>query len=348
MSVAGLRIVFAAVFMVAIGAAFQPERTPGRAAIPSLAGATGWLNSPALTPTDLRGKVVLVDFWTFTCINWLRTLPYLRAWDAKYRHQGLVIIGVHTPEFSIERDVEAIRRSARQMGVGYPVAIDTEYSIWRAFDNEYWPALYLFDAQGRLQHRQFGEGGYERSEQIIQQLLAETAARDVDKSPATIEIRAIEASADDLNLRSPETYVGYARADRFASPGGAAHGQRRVYEFPGKLKLNGWALAGHWTVGGEAAVSSDPNGRIAYRFHARDVNLVVAPAEGATAVRFRVLIDGQPPGVARGLDVDEQGVGTVSEARLYQLIRQPAPIRDRRFEIEFLDPGVQVFSFTFG
>jgi thiol-disulfide isomerase/thioredoxin len=347
MNVTGMRLVVAAVFTAAIAAAFQARRTPGRAGIPSLAGATGWLNSPALTPTDLHGKVVLVDFWTFTCVNWLRTLPYLRAWEAKYRDQGLVVIGVHTPEFSIERDLEAIRRAASAMGIDYPIAIDTDYAVWRAFDNQYWPALYLFDAQGRLQHRQFGEGGYDRSEKMIQQLLAESGARNVDHHSAPVEVRAVEVSADLPNLRSPETYVGTDRAERFGSPGGSGDGHRRTYEFPGNLALNDWALAGDWTVGGEAAVA-DAHGRIAYRFHARDFNVVLAPAKGATAVRFRVLVDGQPPGAARGVDVDERGIGTLTEPRLYQLIRQPARIVDRRFEIEFLDPGAQVYSFTFG
>jgi thiol-disulfide isomerase/thioredoxin len=349
MSATGLRLVFATVFTLAIGAALHAGRTPGRAEIPSLAGATGWLNSPALTPTDLRGKVVVVDFWTFTCINWLRTLPYLRAWDAKYRDQGLVTIGVHTPEFiSIETDVEAVRRAARRLGVGYPIAIDSDYSVWRAFDNHYWPALYVFDAQGRLRHWQFGEGGYAKSEQMIQQLLAETEARGVDKRPAPIEVRAIEAPADLVNLRSPETYVGYDRAERFASPGGTASGQRHVYEFPAALALNEWALAGDWTINGQPAVANDRNVRIAYRFHARDLNLVMAPAKGATAVRFRILIDGQPPSAAHGVDVDEQGLGTITEPRVYQLIRQPPRIVDRRFEIEFLDPGVEALAFTFG
>jgi len=348
MSATGLCVVFATVLTLAIGAVFQAGRTPARAEIPSLAGATGWLNSPGLTPTDLRGKVVLVDVWTFTCINWLRTLPYLRAWAAKYSDQGLVIVGAHSPEFSIERDVEAVRRAAREMGVDYPIAIDNDYSIWRALNNQYWPALYLFDAQGQLRHHQFGEGGYERSERMIQQLLAETGARGVDDQSALVDVRAIEASADLRNLKSPETYVGHDRAERFASPRGAARDQRRAYEFPGKLALNDWALAGDWTVSGEAALSNDRNGRIAYRFHARDLNLIMAPAKGATAVRFRVLIDGQPPNTARGLDIDERGVGTVTEPRLYQLIRHPTPIVDRRFEIEFLDPGAQVFSFTFG
>jgi thiol-disulfide isomerase/thioredoxin len=348
MSATGSRLVFAAPLALAIAAASRIGAGAQRAEFPSLAGATDWLNSSPLTVAGLRGKVVVVDFWTFTCINWMRTLPYLRAWTAKYAGDGLVIIGVHTPEFSIEKDVDAVRRAIKAMGIDYPVAVDTNYSVWRAFDNQYWPALYVFDARGRLRHRQFGEGGYKESEQMIQKLLAEAGARDVDKRSPPIEVRPIEASADWANLRSPETYVGDARAERFASPGGAARDERRAYEFPGKFGLNDWALAGDWTIGGEAAVSKDRNGRIAYRFHGRDLNLIMAPAGGAAPVRFRVLIDGQVPGAARGLDVDDRGAGTLSEPRLYQLIRQPAPIVDRRFEIEFLDPGAQVFSFTFG
>jgi thiol-disulfide isomerase/thioredoxin len=346
MSATGLRLVFAAVLALAIGAAFQNR---GKAqTFPSLAGTTEWLNSSPLAPAGLRGKVVLVDFWTFTCINWLRTLPYLRAWAAKYRDQGLVVIGVHTPEFSIETDVAAVRRAAKEVGVEYPIAIDNDYAVWRAFDNHYWPALYVFDAQGQLRHRQFGEGGYEQAEQIIQQLLAEAGARDVDHRLATVEIRPIEESADSPDLRSPETYVGYGRADGFASPGGAARDKRRVYGFPKDVALNHWALAGDWTVSAQAALSNDRSGRIAYRFHARDINLVMAPAPDAGVVRFRVLVDGQPPGAAHGLDVDDRGLGTLKGPRVHQLIRQPTPILDRRFEIEFLDPGAQVFSFTFG
>ena len=347
MNPTGLRLLFAVGFAVAIAAALQIRGKPAAASFPSLAGATGWLNSPPLTAAGLRGKVVLVDFWTFTCVNWLRTLPYLRAWATKYKDQPLVIIGVHTPEFGIEKDVEAIRRSAKEMGVEYPVAVDSDYGVWRAFDNHYWPALYVFDAQGHLRHRQFGEGGYEHAEQIVQQLLAEAGAQRVGDQLAKIEIRGIEEPAD-LALESPETYVGHARAERFASPGGAARDQRRAYQFPTELSGNQWALAGEWTVGAEAAVSNVRSGRIAYRFHARDLNLVLAPAPGTKAIQLRVLIDGEPPGAAHGLDVDDRGLGTVTVPRLYQLVRQRTPILDRRFEIEFLDPGVQVFSFTFG
>jgi thiol-disulfide isomerase/thioredoxin len=347
MSATGLRLVFAALLTAAIAAAFGVSGTLRRKEFPSLQGAAPWLNSPPLAPEELRGKVVLVDFWTFTCINWLRTLPYLRAWAAKYRDHGVVIIGVHTPEFIIEKDLEAVRRSAKEMGVDYPIAIDNDYAVWRAFDNQYWPALYVFDAQGHLRHRQFGEGGYEETEHIVQQLLAEAGVRDVDRQLARVEVRAIEESADPFAVASPETYVGYARADGFASPGGAARDKRQVYQFPKHVALNHWALAGDWTVGEQPAVSNDRGGRVAYQFHARDLNLVMAPVPGAS-VRFRVLIDGQPPGAAHGIDVDNGGFGTLNGPRLYQLIRQPAPIVDRRFQIEFLDPGARIFSFTFG
>ena len=348
MSATGLRLLFAALLVLAIGAAFQIRGKPKAAEFPSLAGATEWVNSSPLTPAGLRGKVVLVDFWTFTCINWLRTFPYLRAWAVKYVDQPLVIIGVHTPEFGVEKDIGDVRRAAKQLGVGYPIAIDNDYGVWRAFDNHYWPALYVFDAKGQLRHRQFGEGGYEHAEQIIQQLLEEAGARVADHRLATIEVRGIEEPADSLNLRSPETYVGSDRADRFASPGGAARDQRRTYRFPEKLAVNDWALSGDWTVRGEAALSNDRGGRLAYRFHARDLNIVMAPATRAAPVRFRVLIDGKPPGTAHGIDVDEQGIGTVGEPRVYQLIRQPGSVTARRFEVEFVDPGVKVFSFTFG
>jgi thiol-disulfide isomerase/thioredoxin len=348
MSATGLRLVFAALLVLAIAAAFQIRGRPPPAEFPSLAGATEWLNSAPLTPAALRGKVVLVDFWTFTCVNWLRTLPYLRAWAAKYKDKGLVIIGVHTPEFGIEKDVGDVRRSVKEFGVEFPVAIDNDSAIWNAFENRYWPALYLFDTQGHLRHRQFGEGGYEHTERIVQQLLEETGAREVDHRLATPEVRAIEESADSLNLSSPETYVGHDRADRFASPGGAARDERHVYRFPEKLAVNGWALSGDWTVGGESALSNARNARLAYRFHARDLNIVMAPAVRTTPVRFRVLIDGKPPGASHGVDVDEEGAGAVTAPRLYQLIRQPGSIVHRQFEVEFLDLGVKVFSFTFG
>ena len=320
----------------------------GQSELASVERANEWLNSPPLTASALRGKVVLIDFWTYTCINWLRTLPYVRAWAEKYRDQGLVVIGVHSPEFSFEKNVNNVRWAAKEMRVDYPIAVDSDYVIWRAFKNQYWPALYFIDAQGRARHHHFGEGAYEQSEMIIQRLLAEAGAGGIGDDLVSIDARGLEAAADWGSLKSPENYVGYERTQNFASPGGAVLDKPRVYEFPARWRLNNWALSGNWTVKKEAAVLNEPNGRIAYRFHARDVHLVMGPAAPGTSVRFRVLIDGQPPGAAHGADVDEQGNGTVTEQRLYQLIRQPKPIADRQFEIELLGSGVEAFAFTFG
>jgi thiol-disulfide isomerase/thioredoxin len=321
---------------------------PMEGELPSLGGATAWLNAPPLSVADLRGHVVLVDFWTYTCINWLRTLPYVRAWAEKYREHGVVTIGVHSPEFSFEHDLENVRRAARDMRVAYPIAIDNDYAIWSAFNNHYWPALYLVDAQGRIRYHQFGEGAYEQSEMILQQLLAEAGIGGIAHELVSVDAQGAEAAADWSDLRSPENYVGDARTENFASPGGAVLDQPRVYAAPARFSLNHWALAGDWTVEREATVLNKANGRIAYRFHARDLHLVMGPAARGTPVRFRVFIDGQAPGAAHGIDVDEQGNGTVTEQRLYQLIRQPKPIADRQFEIEFLDAGVEAFAFTFG
>ena len=328
-------------------AAIHP-RLPIEGAMPSLGGATGWLNSQPLTAAGLRGKVVLVDFWTYTCINWLRQLPYVRAWAEKYKDQGLVVIGVHTPEFAFERDLDNVRRAARDMRVDYPIAIDNDYTIWRAFNNSYWPALYFVDAQGHIRHHQFGEGAYEESEMILQQLLEEAGNGGIGHDLVSVDARGAEAAADWGSLRSPENYLGYERTENFASPGGAVLDERRLYTAPAKLRLNHWALSGDWTLEQQATVLNEANGRIAYHFHARDLHLVMGPAARGTSVRFRVLIDGQPPGAAHGIDVDEQGNGIVSEQRMYQLIRQPKPIADRHFEIEFLDSGVEAFAFTFG
>ena len=316
--------------------------------LPSLDGATTWLNSQPLTATGLRGKVVLIDFWTYTCINWLRTLPYLRAWAEKYRDHGVVVIGVHTPEFSFEHDLENVRRATQAMRIAYPIAIDNDYAIWSAFNNHYWPALYIVDAQGRIRHHQFGEGAYEQSEMILQQLLAEAGSGGIEHELVSVDAQGAEAAADWSDLRSPENYLGDARTENFASPGGIVLDQSRVYAAPARFSLNHWALVGDWTVKREATVLNKANGRIVYRFHARDLHLVMGPAARGTSVRFRVLIDGQKPGAAHGSDVDDQGNGTVTEQRLYQLIRQPEPIADRLFEIEFLDPDVEAFAFTFG
>jgi thiol-disulfide isomerase/thioredoxin len=316
--------------------------------LPSLGGATAWLNSPPLSATDLRGNVVLIDFWTYTCINWLRTLPYVRAWAEKYREHGVVVIGVHTPEFSFEHDLENVRRAAKDMRVDYPIAIDNDYAIWSTFNNHYWPALYLVDAQGRIRSHHFGEGAYEQSEMMIQQVLAEAGLGGIDHELVSVEAQGAEAAADWGDLRSPENYVGDARTENFSSPGGAVVDKPRVYSVPARFSLNHWALSGEWTVEREATELNAANGRIAYRFHARDLHLVMGPAARGTSVRFRVFLDGQAPGPAHGIDVDEQGNGMVTEPRLYQLIRQPKPIADRQFEIEFLDAGVQAFAFTFG
>lgn len=328
-----------------VGSAFQ---LPDEGALPSLSGATEWLNSPPLTPAGLQGKVVLVDFSTYTCINWLRSLPYVRAWAEKYRDHGLVVINVQTPEFEFEKNLDNVRRATKVMNVGYPTAVDNDYAVWGAFNNHYWPALYIVDAKGRIRHHQFGEGGYERSERVIQLLLTEAGNTDVSRELVSANGKGAEAAADWSSLKSPENYLGFDRAENFASPGGAAGNKAHIYTVPAGLELNHWAFAGDWTIGKQATRMNAPNGRIVYRFHARDVHLVMGPAVLGSPVRFRVRIDGQPPGTAHGGDVDANGNGTVSEQRLYQLIRQQSPITDRDFEIEFLDPGVEAFVFTFG
>jgi thiol-disulfide isomerase/thioredoxin len=325
-----------------------PEPLPVEGTLPSLAGATEWINSPPLTAEGLRGKVVVIDFWTYSCINWLRTLPHVRAWADKYKDQGLVVIGVHSPEFDFEKDPANVRKAVKDMRVGYPVAIDSSHAIWRAFENQYWPAIYVIDAQGRIRHHHFGEGGYDRSERVIQQLLAEAGSGGVGSDLVSPDGLGAEAEADWDNLRSPETYVGYGRAERFTSRGGAVPEKSHVYTVPSRLKLNDWALSGDWAAKSEFAMLNKPGGRIAFRFHARDLHLVMGPAVQGSQVRFRVLIDGKAPQADHGVDVDEHGSGAVSEHRLYQLVRQRKPIADRLFKIEFLDPGVQAFAFTFG
>ena len=316
--------------------------------LPGFAGATGWLNSPPLTSADLRRKVVLVDFWTYTCINWLRTLGYVRAWAEKYEDQGLVVVGVHTPEFPFEHDVDNVREAASDMTVEYPIALDSDYAIWRAFSNRYWPAVYIADAQGRIRHHQFGEGGYEECEQIVQQLLREAGGDGIPHDLVAVAGEGFEAQADWTNLKSPETYLGYELSQNFASPGDAELDEPRTYVTPDPLRLNHWALSGDWTVESRASVLNQADGRIAFRYHARDVHLVMGPRERGTSVPFRVLIDGEPPGDAHGLDVDEQGRGTLAQQRLFQLVRQRGSITDRTFEITFLEPGVEAYVFTFG
>jgi thiol-disulfide isomerase/thioredoxin len=315
--------------------------------MPSLGGVTQWLNSKPLTTGDLRGKVVLINFWTYSCINWRRQLPFVRAWAEKYGDQGFVVIGVHSPEFSFEKNVSNVRWAAKEMRVPYPVAIDNDFAIWRAFKNQYWPALYFVDAKGRIRHHQFGEGEYERSEAVIQQLLVDIG---IGVNPGLLSVvgDGAEAPADWNELKSPENYVGYERTEGFASRGGSIPDQRRTYAMPATLRLNQWALAGDWTIEKQRIVLNKANGRIAYRFHARDLHLVMGPSAPGASVRFRVLIDGEAAVAARGSDIDDTGAGRVVEPRMYQLIRQQKPIVDRQFEIEFIDSGVEAFSFTFG
>ena len=324
-----------------------PSKLPIEGGSPSLAGASAWLNSPPLDPGDLQGRVVVVDFCTYTCINWLRTLPYVRAWTGKYRDLGLVVIGVHTPEFSFESDVDNVRRALMTMGVEYPVAVDNGYSIWDAFANRYWPALYFIDETGRIRHHWFGEGDYERSERVIQQLLAAAGAA-VDDTLVSVDPLGPEVEADWVNLRSTETYLGYGRAQNFASPDGMAQGRPHSYVLPDTLPLNQWALSGLWTANPESVVLHQAKGGISFRFHARDVHLVMGPMDGSTPVEFRVSIDGEPLRDASGSDVEDDGGGLLIEPRMYQLVRQRERIMDRLFTIEFLDRGAEAFAFTFG
>jgi thiol-disulfide isomerase/thioredoxin len=316
--------------------------------LPDLDGATDWLNSEPLTPEGLRGKVVVVQFCTFSCVNWLRTLPYVRAWAKKYEDNGLVMIGAHSPEFPFEHDVDKVRPALQAMGVDYPIAVDNDFAVWRAFDNNAWPALYFIDAEGRIRYHHLGEEDYERSERVIQQLLAEAGFEGADQELVSPEISAIEAPADWETLGSPETYVGYERAARFASRDRLLPDQPHDYADPGGLELNEWSLSGNWTVGRQATVMNEPGGRINYRFHARDLNLVLGPSESGDRVRFRVLVDGEPPGPGHGDDADDQGNGTIAEFRLYQLVREPGAVSDRTFEVTFLDPGARAYVFTFG
>jgi thiol-disulfide isomerase/thioredoxin len=325
----------------------QSDDLPIEGALPSLAGATEWLNSPPLTPEGLRGKVVLIDIWTYSCINCLRAIPYVRAWADKYRDQGLVVIGVHAPEFAFEKNVKNVRAAVADLKIDYPVAIDNDYAIWRAFNNQYWPAHYFIDAQGRIRHHHFGEGDYAESERAIQQLLAEAGKTDVSADIVAVNASGAEAASDMSNVGSPETYVGYERAENFISPGGAVPDTRHVYATAAP-RLNEWALSGDWTIGKEDAVLNEMGGSIAYRFHARDLHLVLGPGPDGKPVRFQVTIDGAPPRDGHGADVDGDGQGVVTGQRLYQLIRQTGEVSDRTFEIQFLDPGVQAYGFTFG
>jgi len=314
--------------------------------MPALGGATEWINSGPLTPASLWRSAVVVQFWTYTCINWLRTLPYVRAWYEKYGAQGLVVIGVHTPEFSVEHRLENVRRAVQEMGIRYPVAVDNDYAIWNAFANQYWPAAYFGDGDGAIRFRQFGEGRYEEQERVIQTLLKEAGHAGFADDLVTIVGKGAEAPADWGSLRSGETYVGFGRSQGFASPRGIAYNVASEYAAPDRLDTDHWALDGNWTIGSESAISNKPRGRIAYRFHARDLHLVMGAGAGESP--FCVRIDGEAPGDARGVDVDFEGKGTVSTTRLYQLIRQPGRTEDRTFEITFAEPGVEALVFTFG
>jgi cytochrome c biogenesis protein CcdA/thiol-disulfide isomerase/thioredoxin len=320
---------------------------PIEGALPPLSGAVAWLNSPPLTPEALRGKVVLVDFWTYSCINCLRALPYVKAWSEKYKDHGLVVIGVHTPEFAFEKDIGNVRKALHDLGIAYPVAIDNDYAIWRAFQNQYWPAHYFIDAKGQFRHHHFGEGEYGRSEQVIRQLLAEAGWPLSGDASIAVVASGAEAASQASEVASPETYIGADRAENFISPGGAQKNVSHRYDAPSP-KLNQWGLAGDWTIFNEDAVLDRANGRIVYRFHARDLHLVLGPDRDGKPVRFRVRIDGAAPGENHGVDAELDGSGIVTEHRLYQLVRQSGPIADHTFEIEFLDPGVHAYAFTFG
>ena len=309
--------------------------------MPSLVGATGWPNSGTLGPAELRGHVVLVNFWTLTCINWLRQEPYVRAWSQAYRNDGLVVIGVHTPEFSFEHELERVRQATNERGIDYPVALDNGYEIWSAFDNHYWPALYFVDREGVIRDHHFGEGRYEQSERVIQRLLG------VERELVSVEGLGVEAEADWDQLRTPETYLGYERSEHFASPDGAAFDERHAYELPERLRFSHWALAGAWTIGREHVVLDQAGGSIAIRFHSRDAHLVLSPG-AREPIPFRLLLDGEAPGPSHGVDVDEDGNGLLRDGRMYQLVREHDVVRERTLEVTFLAPGAEAYAFTFG
>jgi thiol-disulfide isomerase/thioredoxin len=325
-----------------------PNLLPIETELSSLRSATTWINSQPLTAAKLRGKVVLINFGTYTCINWLRTLPYVRAWADKYKDFGLVVIGVHTPEFTFEKKLDNVRRAIQEMKIDYPIAIDNDYAIWNAFNNNYWPASYFIDTKGKIQHHQFGEGEYKQQEKIIQQLVTKSRIKGIDQAFVSVNSIGVEAAPDWGNLESPENYLGYDRTENFSSPGNTFLGKAHVYALPKTIKLNEWALSGEWKIDNKSIVLNKAGGKIVYCFHARDLHLVMGPSAKGTAIRFRVSIDGSPPGIAHGVDVDVDGNGKVTEQRLYQLVRQPTPIAVRLFEIEFLDQGAEAFAFTFG
>jgi thiol-disulfide isomerase/thioredoxin len=328
----------------------MPELVTSALAQPAakpLFGARQWLDREPIAAESVRGKVVLVNFWTYSCINCLRSLPYIRAWAEKYRDQGLVVVGVHTPEFAFEKDPANVRKAVAALGVTYPVVIDNDYAVWRAFSNQAWPARYFIDAQGRTRHHEFGEGNYAASEKVIQSLLAEAGSK-VEPGTARVSGEGAQGAPDFANLRSPETYLGHARTNGFASPGGIRADAPATYEAATSPRLNQWSLSGTWTVAGEFAVSQQAGGRINHRFHARDLHLVMGRQPGSPPIRFRVTIDGAAPGSAHGSDIDAEGYGTISDERLYQLVRQDDAVKARNFSIEFLDPGARAYAFTFG
>lgn len=326
----------------------EPPSIVGSSPLYGLSGATGWINSKPLTAKELKGKVVLVDFWTYSCINCLRSLPYTEAWAQKYKGSGLVVIGVHTPEFDFEKQLPNVQKAVQKFGITYPIALDSKRAIWVAFHNEYWPADYFIDAKGKVRFEQFGEGNYAESERWIQQLLQQNATKPMPQTAVNVHGQGIEAAADANDVRSPETYIGYARAEHFASPGGIRQDREKNYSAPAQPRLNQWGFDGKWIDHQQIAILKSSEGKIVFHFHARDLHLVLGPTTDGKPVHFRVTIDGQPPGENHGVDTDAQGDGVVTGYRLYQLVRQHHAVSDHIFTIEFFDPGVQAFSFTFG
>jgi thiol-disulfide isomerase/thioredoxin len=326
----------------------EPQSIVGSFPLYGLSGATGWINSAPLTAKQLKGKVVLVDFWDYSCINCIRTFPYIRAWADKYKDSGLVVIGVHTPEFDFEKELPNVQKAVQKFGITYPVALDSNYDIWNAFHNQFWPAHYFIDAKGRVRYEHFGEGEYDQSERWIQELLKEANAKPMPASAVQVEGQGVQAAADTGDVRSPETYIGYARADNFASPGGIKRNAEQDYSEPNHLRLNEWGLAGKWVDNKQVAVLNSAEGKIMFHFHARDLHLVLGPSEDGKPIHFKVTIDGQAPGDNHGVDTDAEGNGVVTAYRLYQLVRQNGAVTDHTFTIEFEEPGVQAFSFTFG
>jgi thiol-disulfide isomerase/thioredoxin len=337
-----------AILALSIGVVAQAAPLPDEGRMPSLEGSQGWVNTGPLDTTRLRGKVVLVNFWTFTCINWIRTLPYLRGWSAKYSDQGLVVLGVHSPEFDFEQEFPRVAGATQRLGISYPILVDSKHEVWRSFRNQYWPATYLVDAKGRVRLHHFGEGHYEEIERAIQQLLREAGATSVSSELLKPAFTGAEVVADSNTLGSPENYLGFDRTVGFVSPGGLRRNRSAAYEAPRRIVVNEWGLVGGWSAGRQAVTLDRAPGRLIYRFHSRDLNLVMGSTTPGTPVRFRITIDGAAPGNNHGADTDAHGIGTVSEHRLYQLLRQAPPIKDRLFEIEFLDAGLEAFAATFG